>query len=273
MLKPVYHRGDTSSAWRRWTTRALCTAALMLVTWSSLGAVSRASLRAERHDRVGPEAGFQDFANRSDVLRDATWTQEERTVSANGLRRRLASLQTTAIRADGARVTRLGPKGYGGRTLRLPGNVMVLTHDELRTRSTLHRSHPTTGLARRPTRGCAAETGDEVILGVERLMDVEVVKIVSAQRTTWYALEFGCVALRQVVAHPDGSVSRTELTEFSPGEPAAKLFEVPEDYREGPPSALEAALRQSEPCSPACQKAQENYFRMHDAEYWKTRVP
>lgn len=272
MSKPHPPSVIPTPLWRRWIVRALYAAGLALLAWTSLGAVSRASLNSERYDRVGPESSPQEFAGRADIQPSATWTTEERTVSANGLRRRLAALQTLAVRSDGARVVRLGPEGFGGRTLYLPGNIIVLTHDELRTRSTQRRSHVTTGLRRRPSRGCTAEKGDEAILGVERVMGIETVKVASVRGTTWYALGFGCEALRHITVHPDGSVSRTELLEFRAGEPAASLFSVPVDYTEGPPSALTAAIRQATPCSQECRESQARYYAMHDADYWKNRV-
>jgi hypothetical protein len=176
---------------------------------------------------------------------------------------RLISLQTQALRADGATVLRLGPKGATGRSIRLPAGLLIETNDRDKRMSTFSVSpENVAGYIRNPQEQCRHE-GDE-FRGEELIDTYRAAKITrqNGGSTRWYALDHSCALVRSVTEHSDGQKSETHVVALIPGPPDDALFQTHE-FIEGPPSAN----KERASCDAAC----EAYWTRRDAEYARLR--
>ncbi len=152
----------------------------------------------------------------------------------------VASLTTFAKRSDGSTVSRLGTATRGGRTLLFASGLRVITDDSLRRKS----SQPVTLAPERRSLSerCANEAAGERFVGEEQIEGLRSGKVTKSgsdrERTDWRALDLECVSLGSQIDYPNGERSKTELVAFVRGEPDPGLFDVPNDYSEGPPSSL-----------------------------------
>lgn len=190
----------------------------------------------------------------------------ERTTNAKG-ESKVASTQTWAVRADGARAVKLGAEGRGSRMIEYPDGIQVMTNDETRAKSTVQKKP----LARRATPPNACRPGEEhASAGQGSLVGIRVAKYRrktdDRTATSSYALDYACQMIGQVLEFGGGERSETSLVSFTPGPPRADLFDVPADYKEGPPSALPRA-EEKQVCGAACQAQ----WHQRDLEYYSLR--
>jgi hypothetical protein len=189
---------------------------------------------------------------------------EEFIVSKDG-HERLASVQTWANRADGASVMRLGREGDGSRMIFLPSGVRITVYDRTKGKSTEQRRADMPQPAR--DEQCKSLNGGEVFVGAEKVGSLETFKyrISSSDRemTIWYAPQYNCQTVRRVLEFNDGNRSELRLVSLTPG-PAPALFDVPSDYKEGPPSSIDpqlAACVDGTPCAEHRKQLDAAYFR------------
>lgn len=83
-----------------------------------------------------------------------------------------------------------------------------------------------------------AAAGMETASGVEPVSGYRSEKIVMGNRTSWYALDYGCALVQEHFDWPDGKKVDKHLVLLRPGEPDASLFAVPAGYADVPESAF-----------------------------------
>jgi len=188
-------------------------------------------------------------------------------------------LLTQALRSDGSEMRRLGVPSTGGRTILFASGVKVEVSDELGAKSTVPiRADVATRLRRgesqciRDATGRAVTMWEEEVAGEETIDGYRAVKVTArkAPVTQWFALDHGCALLRSIMTFRGGQgSSEMHLLTLVPGEPEARLFLVPESYKEGPPSALAPPVKS--PCPADCQEQRRNRFVAMDKEYHEMR--
>jgi len=219
------------------------------------------------------------FANvqadvQADVQAQATPVSEftvvlaETSISPTG-EGRITSLQTWATRRDGSVVLKLGPDGLGSRRIQYANGIVVETNDVTRAKSTTRR--PTVFARRLPAASCASGRADEGEPSVEVLGSARAAKFVRSDGTrstsVWYALDYGCALVRRVITFEDGSSSEMRVVSLASDPPNPKLFDIPKDYREGPPSSLRTEEERK-----ACDDGCAQRFKRFDDEYQGLRV-
>lgn len=189
-----------------------------------------------------------------------TVTLEEVLISRTG-ERRVVSVETHGLRADGAAVLRLGLE-LTGRTIRLPSGRLVETNDLTRRMSTFVVGTGAVQNLRTPDASC--RRGEEHFELVETVDELRAAKVAAADgaATRWYALDHSCALIRSVMQHEGGSRSEKRLVTLLPGPPDPALFDTT-GYVEGPPSALEP----NTPCDSSCVRRRER----RDADYARLR--
>lgn len=191
---------------------------------------------------------------------------------------RKGSIQTRAVRADGSTVLKLGSAEAGSRLIWFASGLEVMTNDRLRLKSTIRK--PGTSQHRDPRAGCTdphaqneKSSGEEIIAGYRsaRVISIAGKPPQSRTSTTWYAVDHGCATIQSTLEFEEGSLSEWRLVTFVPGEPAATLYAISGDYKEGPPSALEGPSVVVATCGTECQERQRVRKQSRDAEYYKNR--
>lgn len=190
---------------------------------------------------------------------------------------RSGSLQTRAVRSDGATVLRLGSAEDGSRLIWLPSGIQIMTDDRSHAKSTMRRLENPNGWYRNRQTGCiATDASHESVLGeetVDRYRAVKISRKTNARiQTVWYALDYGCAVVRSRMDFGGLESSEWRVVTLVPGEPADELFAIPSDYKEGPLSALDPDPPASA-CGPDCQEQLKRRKQRMDAEYYKYRIP
>ena len=225
----------------------MCAAAALAVNGIRLGVVRATA-------QVGPQSTF------TVVL--------EETVTGRDGKARVASTQTWAVRSDGSTLMKLGASETGSRLIWFPSGIEVMTSDRLRLKSTIRKPDSPPRLD--PGSGCTNPHITNEKSSGETVEGYRAAKVTSGAKdralTTWYALDHGCAKVKSSMGFETGDRSELRLVTLIPGEPEAALFDVPEDYQEGPPSALAGPLA-AERCGPPCQE----HWKRQDAEYYKHR--
>jgi hypothetical protein len=187
---------------------------------------------------------------------------EEFIISKDG-HERLASIQTWASRSDGAKVIGLGRAGEGSRMIYFPSGIRITVYDKTKGKSTERSAIPQPHLDEQ----CRSLAGGEVFVGVEKVGSLDTLKytMVSSDRTMtiWYAQEFNCQVVRRVMDFVDGAKTELRLVSLTPGVTFG-LFDVPLDYKEGPPSAIDpmlAACVDGTSCAAHRKRVDEAYFK------------
>lgn len=202
-----------------------------------------------------------------------TVTLTETLVSPAGVRSAAPS-QTYAVRSDGTTVMRLGDGTKSSRQIRSPFGIEVQLSDALRAKSTM--AIPTTeSWFRDPRTNCTRtlnggvpREGESAPI-VEQIAGYRTVRMTTGSRIRWYALDHGCALIRRISDFGAGGSSRLELVVLIPGEPSAALFNVPDEYTEGPPSSF---VPQPGPaCDADCQESRRQHFERLDARYFRNR--
>jgi hypothetical protein len=227
----------------------------------AVNAVRLAVIRASV--QVGPESAF-------------TVVLQETVTNPSG-NARAGSTQTQAVRSDGSRVLKLGSIETGSRLIWFASGIEVMTNDRLRLKSTIRKSDG--AVHRDPRSGCTERhvsneqsSGEETVAGY-RSAKVVVVHDAAPERrtkTTWYALDHGCAVIKTRANFGDVEASEWRLLTLIPGEPQESLFDIPPDYQEGPPSALDGPLDVVR-CGPECQERRKRQQQARDADYYKNR--
>jgi hypothetical protein len=136
-----------------------------------------------------------------------TVTLQEVLITPNGAST-IASVQTQALRDDGATVLQLGPEGATARHIRIPTGLLIDTNDRDKRMSTFHVSPAlVTAYIRSPQAQCRREV--EEFRGEEMINSYRVAKVVTntGASTRWYALDYSCALVRSVMEHAGGSRS------------------------------------------------------------------
>ena len=184
---------------------------------------------------------------------------------------RQGTVQTRAVRADGSTVLKLGPADRGSRLISLATGIEVMTNDRTRVKSTVRKAFRP--LHRTPESRCLdAHVSAEKFHGEDTVGGYRAARVTvpgDRPQTHWYALDHGCAPLKSRFDFGGREASEWQLVGLFPGDPQ-NLFTIPDDYREGPPSLLEAA-DVSKDCGPECQEKQKQRYTQRDAEYFKRR--
>lgn len=192
----------------------------------------------------------------------------EQTTKKDGGASTLASLQTWARRSDGATALKLGAEGRGSRVIRLPSGIVIETQDVLRVKTTV-QAEPVSHRYRDPGASCRAIDQSETFEGLEYLGRYRVAKITESlpdrRATHLLALDYDCTGVGASMVFDTGEKSELRLVALVPGPPSPALFDVPSDYKEGPPSTHFPA---NQYCGTDCQAARTR----RDAEYFRHRV-
>jgi hypothetical protein len=162
----------------------------------------------------------------------------------------LGPIYKFATRSDGSSAvvgTNYNPSSVEApiRLVRLASGLMACVSDAKQQKTTFPISSAAGNPAspnnlRVPSSRCVmgASNGKEAAVGEEQVSGYRAEKITMDNRTSWYALDFGCALVRERFVWPDGSQSNKHLVLLRPGEPDGSLFEVPSSYASVPLSAL-----------------------------------
>lgn len=184
---------------------------------------------------------------------------------------------TYAARADGSTVVAVS----GANTVRritFAGGTAVQIQENTKKKSTTAMDPPVNvaGWHRDPRTSCVNRldgrpwSSQPVTVSEESVSGYRAAKVVQKDETRWMALDYGCATLKIVA--PWGPLGRREsiLVKLTPGEPAAGLFSVPDDFKEGPPSEL-GPRNTSESCGPDCKATEKALLEKLDEAYYKHR--
>lgn len=175
--------------------------------------------------------------------------------------------QTWAFRSDGASLLKLGDGPGGSRQLVFPDGVRVEVNDfQLGKSTTLV---PTLSPEQRqPDAMCLRLSG---LSGrawqlrkavIEHVRGFRTARVSDGSVTQWFALDYGCALVRRT-ANFGAQKSQLELVSLIPGEPSEALFEVPDHYREGPPSMFAPA---------SSSESLRRHFEVLDRNYEQYRL-
>jgi hypothetical protein len=189
---------------------------------------------------------------------------------------------TKAIRSDGSYVKRRkydntnDPKMKSliqkERTIRFASGVLIDTNDLTHTKSTIVSKESPASWQNDPNSKCLNSFAGTSMSGAPQVVSEEMVagyrtaKIVRANATWWYALDFGCAPVKVRMDWGQRGFSEKNLVSLSSGEPDPALFDVPANFRESPPSA-----RMPRP-GVTLQHQDIELFRKLDAAYYKNRA-
>ena len=183
-----------------------------------------------------------------------------------------APSQTQAIRSDGARLIKLGEGDKASRQLLFPNGLQAEVIDFLKAKSTTQKPVIASWLLD-PRQDCARTlTGQSTrgnLAGIESVAGYRAAKIVADSTIKWLALDYGCAELRRTTDWGANGSSELALVSLIPGEPSPALFELPEHYKEGPPSAY--APPPSDKCGAECHESLRKHFERLDDDYYRHR--
>jgi len=152
---------------------------------------------------------------------------------------------TWAVRSDGSRLLRIASPSHVQRTIELPSRDRVTVMDNLSRKSTLPNAfRDTRDFIRDPSSDCLTSiTGTQVgpgeaVTGRESISGYRAVRVSRGDRTSWFALDYGCAEVQTEISPPGKRTLRKMLVSLESGEPGADLFTVKDTYQEGPPSGL-----------------------------------
>lgn len=189
--------------------------------------------------------------------------------------RKPGPLQTWAGRSDGSIAVRMDLPSSGNREIHFASGMHVLLNDVARVKSTTQRAIEYSW-ARDLRENCATRitglplkrSGEPV---VEHVGGYQVARIKHTDGITlWFALDYGCALIKQRMDFGSQGASDLELVSLIPGEPAAAVFAVPDDYTEGPPSSFPAA-QPSPKCTGECEKSMKAHLGRADQDYYRHR--
>lgn len=192
---------------------------------------------------------------------------------------RTGALIAHAVRSDGSNLVQL--KGSNtARRINFASGAMVQTDDAAAKKSTTMAEQPLNAAAwhRDPQTSCVDRmdgrpwTSQPVSVSQETVAGYRTAKIVVKNDTRWLALDYGCALVKSITDLGARGRSETVLVSLTPGEPAAALFAVPDNFQEGPPSAL-TPRPSDDVCGPDCKAAQQAAFDKMDQAYWAHRPP
>ena len=92
---------------------------------------------------------------------------------------------------------------------------------------------------RRPTSLCTMPSIRESALREEQISGYRAERVSMGNRTSWYAMDFGCALVKEHFDWEDGSKTDKYLLMLRAGEPETSLFTVPSDYADVPKSTFE----------------------------------
>jgi hypothetical protein len=201
------------------------------------------------------------------------------TIANKDGRLRPGMVLTRAVRADGARVERLGDAQEGGRRIEYPSGLSITTSDKLKFKSTMKLDVTALTEVLDPGSNCTTRVGQAAqataknapqFLGNETIGGVRTAKVKRNSTTYWYALDYACATVQTHMDFGNQGFSEMKLVALAPGEPDGSLFEIPSDFREGPPS--EMMISPPNPnCGPDCQARQKVMTDKIDAVYYQRR--
>jgi len=148
----------------------------------------------------------------------------------------LSSVYTYAVRGDGSTVLKSESEHNELRILEFASLAHVEIKDVKQLRSS--RSSQRLPYLRNPTASCTI--GRETVQGIETIGKFRAAKVIGpgGSRTSWFGVDNGCALLQEDWRFSTGDTTRKTLTSLAMGEPDPVLFQVPESYREVPPSVL-----------------------------------
>ena len=161
------------------------------------------------------------------------------TVHGAGGTATLGPESTWAIRSDGSRVIRIAEKRGTQRILNFASGVEVTINEVNNTKtSMMKKDWDPALLLRDPNSKCINSfagkpmtSPPETFAGEETTGAYRTAKVVSGGTTIWHALDYGCAPVKELWSFSTGETSEKELVALVPGEPEAKLFEIPADAR------------------------------------------
>lgn len=199
---------------------------LSTIVWSDTGAV-----RAEGSATAVVPSSFVEYTV---VVKEA------------GREETSPSRQTQAVRSDGATLLLLelvGRNVTSRRSLRFLDGLAVEI-DDIRglKSSTFNPRRPPSEILRDPRQQClTAVAGSSAspghAAGFETVGGHRAAKVIMGNTTAWFAVDLGCARLGSRTTLGD-STHRKELELALAGAPDPVLFDVPDGYREVPPSEL-----------------------------------
>lgn len=188
---------------------------------------------------------------------------------------------TQAVRADGSTVRRIvhkekGP-GSSERTVNFSSGVEVAINELSNTKTSMIKSsRNAAGWQRDPGSKCINSFAGkpmtsmpETFAGEETVAGYRTVKITSKVITSWYALDYGCALVKDRWDFETGEMTEKQLVALVAGEPDTKLFEVPANAREVPPS--ERLFGPGKECI-GCDAHAKEVIRKLDEEYNRLAV-
>ena len=145
-----------------------------------------------------------------------------------------ANYYTFGVRSDGSTVIKTNIRGDITRIIEFASRVQVRVRDFRELKSSIAMS--AIPIRRDPNQSCAYS--GEASLGEENVTGYRAVRLGKGERTSWYALDYGCALVREVWKFQTGEVSEKTLVSLVRGEPDPALFHVPNAYPDVPPSQL-----------------------------------
>lgn len=188
---------------------------------------------------------------------------------------------TQAVRSDGSTVRRIAHKekepGSSERTVNFSSGVEVAINELANTKTSMMKSSLNSAAWQRdPGSKCINSFAGkpmtsmpETFAGEETVAGYRTAKIASKTITAWYALDYGCALVKDRWDFETGEMSEKQLVALVAGEPDSRLFEVPANAREVPPS--ERLFGPSKQCTGCDAHAMER-IRKLDEEYNRLAV-
>jgi len=183
--------------------------------------------------------------------------------------------RTVAYKADGSRVTRLSgpskPRPVAQRELRLANGAVIEVLDSDEKKSSTLANYEEWLLGRRdPSADCVKDFrgstwSGETVVGEEQVRGLKIILISKGSLRSGYAPSANCELVK--TEWSNGSQTRqSTLLSIAFGEPDARLFLVPDRYREVAPSDLRGYSKGSD----RALKVDAGYLKAHKALLMRT---
>lgn len=187
---------------------------------------------------------------------------------------------TWAVRGDGSlarRFTQLGARLGAQRDLQFANGEEVVINELTSIKSSTSVAGVNPALWQRDYRsncvnslaGTPFSSTSEKLVGEEMVDGYRTAKVVSRNKTAWYALEHGCALVRDRAEWGNNGVSEHRLVSLTPGEPDASLFHVPAEAKEAPPSVR--LLSSEKDAGSRCDANCREILRRMDLKYSANR--
>jgi len=175
------------------------------------------------------------------AVRAVPYTSILRQVGTGGGGRQWSIDETQALRSDGSTCTKLvGPVVRGVtenlRAVSFASGLRVRIKDLQEKKSTTQSAGPPP--LRDPNSSCLLPSNPlgETSGGEEINSGYRTVKVLGSDRTSWYAVDYGCALIKESWSWQTGDKNEKTIVALIAGEPDPTLFYIPTSYEEVPPS-------------------------------------